>query len=160
MAEVAELDWIQEQIIIKASEKIENKAIEKYTLKKVKNSGQSNKTKAERLLSDIKSVTFEELFRRIGFIDSNKKAMTTGEILERLDIKDLVCKNDFIEPYIDNILDIRNKFAHIKECDGKDENGMNCKFIGDIPFTQEKCIEIRKKIKEYKKLLEDIEKKI
>jgi hypothetical protein len=69
-------------------------------------------------------------------------------------------KDSFIQPYIENILYIRNKFAHIKECDGKDENGINCKVIGDIPFTQDKCIDIRKKIKEYKKLLVKIESSI
>jgi hypothetical protein len=160
MAEVAELDWIQEQIIIKASEKIENKAIEKYTLRKVKESANSNKNKSQRLLDDILNVTFEKLFENTGFIDSDKKTKATGEILKKLSIEEPVSKDSFIQLYIENILYIRNKFAHIKECDGKDENGVNCKLIGDIPFTQDKCIEIRKKIKEYKKLLEEIEKKI
>lgn len=156
MAEVAELDKLKEKIILKASPKIDDKAIEKYTLKKVKDSGNGNKNKAKKFLDDISEVTFEILFNNLGFIDSNKKAMAIGEILEKLNIT-VVTKQDFIQPYIDNILAKRNKFAHIEECDGEDENGNACKVIADIPFTTEKCIEIRKEIKKYKQLLIDIE---
>jgi hypothetical protein len=160
MAEVAELDRMKERIIIKASVKIPEKSIEKYTLKKVKESGNSNKNKAQRYLDDLDSVTFESLFSFVGFIDSDKKAKATGEILNKLNITEPVTKDDFIQPYIDNILGKRNKFAHIEECDGDDGQGNSCKVIGDIPFTEEKCIEIRKEIKMYKDILKEIETKI
>ncbi len=160
MAEVAELDIIKEDIIKKASKKIPGKAIEKYTLKKVKNSGNSNKNKAQRFIEDIENITFEDLFKKIGFIDSDKKVHTLGEILEKLNIQESINKDEFIESYKSNILSVRNKFAHIKECLGTDENGKSCPVIGDIPFTQEKCIKIRQEIKKYKKLLEEIEKAI
>ena len=156
MAEVAELDRIKEKIILKASPKIGNKAIEKYTLKKVKDSGNGNRNKAQKFLDEISEITFEILFTNLGFIDSNKKAMATGEILEKLNIEGLITKQDFTQPYIDKILAKRNKFAHIEECDGKDEKGNACKVIADIPFTAEKCIEIRKEINDYKIILNDI----
>jgi hypothetical protein len=160
MAEVAELDRMKERIIIKASVKIPEKSIEKYTLKKVKESGNSNKNKAQRYLDDLDSVTFESLFSFVGFIDSDKKAKATGEILNKLNITEPVTKDDFIQPYIDDILGKRNKFAHIEECDGDDGQGNSCKVIGDIPFTEENCIEIRKEIKKYKDILKEIETKI
>ena len=157
MAEVAELDRIQERIIINASVKIPDKSIEKYTLNKVKSSGNSNKNKAENYLNNIANVTFQSLFDSIGFIDSNKKAMATGEILDKFNITDPVSKVNFTQPYIDNILRKRNAFAHIAECDGFDETGSICKVIGNIPFTENKCIEIRKEIREYKKILIKVE---
>jgi len=156
MAEVAELDLIKEEIIQKASEKVPSKSLERYTLKKIKSSGQSSKSQAERHIENISEVTFNSLFQKIGFIDSNKKAMAIGEALDKLNITEPVTKATFTQPYIDNILDKRNKFAHIKECEREDDNGNKCWFIGDIPFTEEKCIEIRKEIREYRKILEDI----
>ncbi len=160
MAEVSELDIIKEEIIKLASQKIDEKKLEKYTLDKIKSSGDSNKKTAQKHLDDISNITFDSLFEKIGFVDSNKKAMTIGEILSKLDITEPVTKQTFTQPYIDNILSKRNKFAHIKECDGIDGDGNPCKMIGDIPFTQEKCIEIRKEIKIYKKILEDIKNSI
>jgi len=160
MAEVAELDRLKEKIIIKGSNKISNKAIEKYTLKKIKESGTSNQNKAKRFLEDIENITFEPLFQSLGFVDSDKKAKATGEILAKLGISEPITKDAFIQPYINNILGKRNKFAHVEECDGVDEHGNNCKVIGDIPFTEEKCIEIRKEIRYYKGLLEEIDTKI
>lgn len=160
MAEVAELERIKERIIIKASPKISEKNIEKYVLKKIKSSGNSTKNNAEKLLIDIDNVLFEDLFKKIGFIDLDKKLHATGEILHKLNITTPISKEALIEPYKQNIRDMRNKFAHIEECDGIDGDGNPCKMIGDIPFTQEKCIEIRKEIKIYKKILEDIKNSI
>ena len=160
MAEVAELDIIKEGIIKLASQKIDEKKLEKYTLDKIKSSGHSNKNTAQRYLDDISNITFDSLFEKIGFVDSNKKAMTIGEALSKLNIIEPVTKETFTQPYIDNILDKRNKFAHIKECDGVDGDGNLCKMIGDIPFTEEKCIEIRKEIKQYKDILKQIEQKL
>ena len=105
-------------------------------------------------------MTFEGLFSSMGFIDINKKAMATGEILDQLNITEPITKESFTQPYINDILGKRNAFAHITECDGVDENGVACKVIGNIPFTEKKCIEIRKEIKKYKLILQKIESKI
>ena len=160
MAEVAELERIKERIIIKASSKISEKSIEKYVLKKIKSSGSSTKNKAERLLSEIDTVLFQDLFIDTGFIDLDKKLHATGEILNKLGITTPISKDEFIEPYKRDIRDIRNKFAHIEECDGEDENGKPCKVIKDIPFTEQNCISIRKNIKKYKEILNHIELKL
>jgi len=152
MAEVAELDRIKERIIIQASSKIKDSHLEKYTLKKVKESGTSNKNKAQKFIDDVVNTNFKTLFtEHIGFIDSDKKAKAIGETLDKLNITSPICKVDFIQPYINDILDIRNKFAHIEEQDN---------MIGDIPFTEERCIKIRKNIKNYKNLLLEIEEQV
>jgi hypothetical protein len=160
MAEVAELERIKEKIIIKASPRISEKNIEKYVLNKIKSSGTSTKNKAERLLADIDNVLFEELFKDTGFIDLDKKLHATGEILNKLSITAPISKDELIEPYKEKIRDIRNKFAHIEESDGVDDHGMACKVIGDIPFTEENCINIRKEIKKYKGILTEIEQQL
>lgn len=160
MAEVAELDILKEEIIYLASQKIDEKKLEKYTLDKIKSSGNSSKNQAQKFLDNLDTTSFSVLFEKIGFVDSNKKAMTIGEALKKLNIVEPVNKDTFTQPYIADILDKRNKFAHIKECDGKDEEGNECKIIGGIPFTEEKCIEIRKEIRKYKKILEEIKNQI
>lgn len=160
MAEVAELDILKEEIIKLASQKINQKELEKYVLKKIKSSGKSCTNQAQKHLDDISNITFDSLFEKIGFVDSNKKALTIGQALEKLSITNPVTKTSFTQPYIDNILTKRNKFAHVRECTRDDGTGNQCKFIDDIPFTEEKCIEIRKEIKIYKKILEDIKNSI
>lgn len=157
MAEVAELDQLKESIIIQGSKKITNKSLEKYTLEKIQGSGKSCQNQATKHIANLNEITFESLFSKIGFVDSNKKAMTIGEILDKLNIIESLSKKTFTQPYIDTILDKRNKFAHIKESDGCDTEGKPCKVIGDIPFTETNCIKIRKDIKAYKKILKDIE---
>lgn len=160
MAEVSDLDIMKEEIIYLASQKIDEKKLEKYTLDKIKISGNSSKNQAQNFLDNLDTISFSVLFEKIGFVDSNKKAMTIGEALKKLNIEEPVNKDTFTQPYIANILDKRNKFAHIKECDGKDEKGNECKVIGGIPFTEEKCIEIRKEIRKYKKILGEIKNQI
>jgi hypothetical protein len=73
---------------------------------------------------------------------------------------DIVNRTDLIEPFKKDIKDVRNKFAHIEESAKNDENGNSYKSIADIPFTEERCIEIRKKIKDYKKIFKKIEENI
>jgi CheY-like chemotaxis protein len=156
MAEVAELDRLKEKILLLGSEKIPDKQLEKYTLKQVKRSNNKNINKINTYTEEIENVTYSMLLKQAGFIDANKKAYATGEILDKLEILEPINKKDFSDSYIKNILGMRNKFAHIEECDGEDEEGNSCKVIGDIPFTEKKCIEIRKEIRMYKKLLEEI----
>ncbi|HIP36506.1 MAG TPA: hypothetical protein EYG85_06595 [Crocinitomix sp.] len=156
MAEVAELDRLKEKILLLGAEKIENRHLEKYTLKQIKKSNTKNLNKVEKFTTEIETIEYSMLLKQAGFIDANKKAYATGEILDKLDITEPIGKKEFSKPYIQNILGMRNKFAHIEECDGVDENNNVCKVIGNIPFTAKKCIEIRKEIRTYKKLLEEI----
>ncbi len=144
MAEVAELDRIKESILKTYSEKNNCGTIEKYIITKLKKSYDDNLKDVEKYTSSPLNNIFDNLY-----VDSDKKARAIKKV-----------KSDFNEiNYRNNILKIRNKFAHIEECDGNN-NGIACKMIGDIPFTEEKCIEIRKEIKNYKKILEDIKNSI
>jgi hypothetical protein len=160
MAEVADLEKIKERIILKASQRLSDKYLEKYVLKKVKNSGNSTKNKAERYLDQITTVTFDELFRKVGFIDLDKKRFAVGKVLEIFSINEPMSKDEFLKLFEEEVQKVRNKFAHIDHCDGADSQGNKCLLVGDIPFTEEKCIQIRKNIKKYKDILLKIEEEI
>lgn len=160
MAEVAELDRIKEQIIVKATFKINDKELEKYILRKVESSLASNRTKLDTFTSDIDNLLITELLGSRGLIDSDKKRLAVGKTLEKLSITEPIDKITFLEPYKNHILTIRNNFAHVEESDGCDEEGNTCKLIGSIPFTEKKCIEIRQEIKKYKDILLEIKQKL
>jgi vacuolar-type H+-ATPase subunit I/STV1 len=143
MAEVAELDRLKEKIIIKATVITEEFDTKKYILKTLKKSYDDNLKQVEKYKEDSIETILDKLY-----VDSDKKARTINKINGSFDAK----------IYRNIILEKRNKFAHIEECDGVDEHGNACKVIGDIPFTEENCIKIRKEIKNYKDILKEIEK--
>ena len=108
MAEVAELDRIKEQIIVNATSKINDKELEKYILKKVESSLDSNRTKLDKFNSNIDNLLITELLDSRGLIDSDKKRLAVGKTLEKLSITEPIDKITFLEPYKNNILTIRN----------------------------------------------------
>ncbi|MCG3663409.1 hypothetical protein L5F37_08355 [Aliarcobacter butzleri] len=145
MAEVAELDRIKETILKTYSEKNKCGTIENYIIEKLNKSYADNLKKVAKYTSSSLNDIFNNLY-----VDSDKRARAIKKVEDSFD------ENS----YRKNVLSTRNKFAHIEEMPGNDKDGNSCKLIGDIPFTEEKCIEIRKEIREYKKILENIQKSI
>lgn len=145
MAEVAELDRIKERILVQYSTIKSDRSIESYILEKLKKSYDDNLKKVESHAE--KSIT--EIIDNL-YVDSDKKARAVKKINSSFDES----------AYRVSILKKRNFFAHIEESDGVDERGIVCKVIGDIPFTEENCINIRKEIKKYKGILTAIEKQL
>jgi len=158
MAEVAELDRIKERIISKFN-LIANDEFKKYikekVFSKIKNDLESLTclVKIEDSECDYKDIDLVKLQKNF-FYDTNKKSRSIYKI------KKQKCNEiNFVhEEYKTNIIDKRNVLAHQEEelrADGikilKYPNG------NDFEFTEEECNKIRKEIKKYKKLLEDIE---
>jgi len=141
MAEVAELDRIKEKIIIEATSTDIEFNMKEYILKTLRNSYNDNLKKVETYKENDIATIFKKLY-----VDSDKKARSINKFETSFDA----------EEYRRSILSIRNKFAHIEECDGKDKNGNACKMIGDIEFTEDECIRIRQDIKSHKRILENI----
>jgi len=141
MAEVAELDRIKEKIIIKATSITSDFDTKEYILQTLKKSYLDNLKQVEK----YKEENINSILKKL-YVDSDKKARTINKVEKSFNEKE----------YRNIILAKRNKFAHIEETDGKDENGDACKMIADIPFTAEKCIEIRKEISNYKIILNNI----
>lgn len=140
MAEVAELDRIKERILVQYSTINSDRSIESYILEKLEKSYDDNlkkvKSHAEKSITEI----IDNLY-----VDSDKKARAVKKISPSFDES----------AYRVSILKKRNSFAHIEEniIDGQ-------RMIGDIPFTENECIKIRKDIREYKVILEVIEKEL
>lgn len=160
MAEVAELDRLKKNIIQKFNKEADSdfkKYIKEDVFSKIKEDLESLKclVKVEDSEYSHNEINLEELQNNF-FYDSFKKSRTVNKI------KSKKCNQiDFNnEDYRKDVIAKRNVLAHQKE--DEDSSG---KFLsypnGDrLEFTEEHCIKIRKDIKKYKKLLDDIEKSI
>jgi len=161
MAEVAELDRIKERIIIKYNEQADDnfkKYIKEKIFSKIKEELESLKclVKVEDSECEYSEINLEQLQKNF-FYDTFKKSRTVFKI------KKQKCKDvNFIhENYKKCIIDKRNVLAHQEE-DTRDDGVKILKYPNgdDLEFTEEHCIKIRKDIQKYKKILEDIEKKV
>ena len=162
MAEVAKLDRIKKNILLKYNSK--NK--EDIKLKKYVKENIFKKINEE--LVDLECVTssncehnkidIEKLLNNF-FYDSYKKSRTVFKV-KKLDTN---CSSiPFVhQEYYDNVIKKRNVFAH--ESENTRENGTKYLNYTDgkpLEFTEKHCIQIRKDIQKYKKLLEEIYAKI
>jgi len=161
MAEVAELDRIQERIISKFN-LIANNDFKKYIKEKVFSKIKNDLESLECLIKiedsecDYKDIDLVKLQKNF-FYDTNKKSRSIYKI------KKQKCDSiDFVhEEYKTNIIDKRNVFAHEEENVRSD----GTKFLNypngkPLEFTESHCIKIRKDIKKYKSLLKEIELKL
>ncbi|QOP45866.1 hypothetical protein [Sulfurimonas paralvinellae] len=161
MAEVAELDRIKEQIIKKYNSQADSdfkKYIKEKVFSKIKEELKNLNclVKVEDSECTYDEINLEELQKNF-FYDTFKKSRTVFKI------KKQKCNTiEFIhENYKKEIIDKRNVFAHQEE--EPREDGINIlKYPNgeDLEFTAEHCIQIRKDIRKYKKLLVDIKNQI
>ena len=178
MSEVSELDSLMEEIIqtYYSSKSIDSeewrlfkshiiKDIQKSTLKRIKE-GKITQNKEDGSLDEIdcpKSCThiwmdantIEEIISNFEF-DSSKKAHTICEILKKINIS----QNYSFSDYDKEIIQVRNNLAHSKSelKDGKEI--LVTKKSGEILFTQDSFITIRKNIKKYHDIFRDLQLKV
>ena len=160
MAEVAELDRIKKNIIQKFNKEADSdfkKYIKEDVFSKIKEDLESLKclVKVEESECSHDEINLEELQNNF-FYDSFKKSRTVNKI------KSKKCNHiDFKhEDYRRDVIAKRNVLAHQKE--DEDTSG---KFLlypngSRLEFTEEHCIQIRKDIKRYKNILEQIANKL
>lgn len=160
MAEVAELDRIKKRIIQKYNPEADSdfkKYIKEDVFSKIKEDLESLKclVKVEESECSHDEINLEELQNNF-FYDSFKKSRTVNKI------KNKKCNHiDFKhEDYRRDVIAKRNVLAHQKE--DEDTSG---KFLlypngSRLEFTEEHCIQIRKDIKRYKNILEQIANKL
>ena len=157
MAEVAELDRIKERIINKYNIQADDdfkKYIKEKVFSKIKEELKSLKclVKVEDSECPYSEINLDELQKNF-FYDTFKKSRTIFKI------KKQKCNNiDFVhENYKKCIIDKRNVLAHQEE-DTRDDGVKILKYPNgdDLVFTEEHCIQIRKDIRKYKKLLLEI----
>jgi len=163
MAEVAELDRIKKSILLKYNpENLENvRTLKKYIKKDVFK-------KISEELMDLECITnincedteidIKQLLNSF-FYDSFKKSRTVFKVKKLNSNCDSI---PFIhEDYYKSIIKKRNVFAHEEE-KTREDGSKYLDYPNKTPleFTTEHCIDIRKDIKKYKKLLLEIEQTI
>ena len=159
MAEVAELDRLKKNIIKKHCELTENKdnELKKYVKDKVFNDFNSKMTEYEFLTSEASDA--HEHMQLATFIDdlmydSFKKARTMSKINQKRSTG--ISFN--LDEYISDVIKKRNVFAHEKE---KMRESDKVKVLSypdgsELEFTEKHCVQIRKDIRKYKDILEQI----
>lgn len=160
MAEVAELDRIKKRIIQKYNPEADSdfkKYIKEDVFSKIKEDLESLKclVKVEESECSHDEINLEELQNNF-FYDSFKKSRTVNKI------KNKKCNHiDFKhEDYRRDVIAKRNVLAHQKE--DEDTSGKFLLYANGsrLEFTEEHCIQIRKDIKRYKNILEQIANKL
>ena len=88
-------------------------------------------------------------------LDSSKKMLAVGKILEILKIETPVNNKSFIGEYTREVINMRNNLAHAEE---KKKNGKIVLVTknGEEEFSSEKCIDIRLNLKKHFGYLEKI----
>lgn len=147
MAETSDLDDMMLNIILKALEE-NDEVLEKYIKEKMNETISDNQ---KRIDSEEKTISFKIKDGRIFTSFHKAKAINKICSLKPLDIQ------KFFENYNRDVLKTRNIFAHVKEevRDGKKVLISTLSGEEEI-FNDERCIEIRKKLIEYRELLENI----
>jgi hypothetical protein len=158
MAEVAELDRIKKSILLKYNSKNkDNIKLKKYIKEDIFKKINEELVDLECIINsdcEHNKIDIEKLLNNF-FYDSYKKSRTVFKV-KKLDSN---CSSiPFIhQEYYDNVIKKRNVLAHesekIREDGTKYLNYTNGK---PLEFTEEHCIQIRKDIRKFKKLLEDI----
>ena len=162
MAEVAELDRLKKLILLKYNSKFqEDSRLKKYVKESVFKKINDEIADLDCVLDqecDHTNIDFEKLLNNF-FYDSFKKSRTVFKV-KKLDTK---CSSvPFVhQNYYDDVIKKRNVFAHEEEHNrGDGTRYLNYPDGTPLEFTEEHCIKIRKDIKMYKKLLEEIEEKL
>lgn len=104
-----------------------------------------------------KSRGFKDLISDDFVFSASYKIKTLGWILNKLS------ENDFSNDYKEEIINIRNLFAHATLEEDKDEDGKVIRKYfkrGDITFNPDKCKEIRGNINKHKENLDKLEIKL
>ena len=160
MAEVAELDRLKKNIIQKFNKEADSdfkKYIKEDVFSKIKEDLESLKclVKVEESECSHDEINLEELQNNF-FYDSFKKSRTVNKI------KSKKCNEiDFKhEDYRKDVIAKRNVLAHQKEEEDSDGKFLLYPNGNRLEFTEEHCIQIRKDIKKYKNLLEQISNKL
>ncbi len=161
MAEVAELDRIKENIIKKFNLQANDdfkKYIKEKVFSKIKEELESLNCLVKVEDSDCSYNEINlEILQKNFFYDTFKKSRTINKI-KKQKCNTIEFKH---EDYYKNVIAKRNVFAHAKEEIRSD----GTKFLSypngnQLEFTEEHCIEIRKEIRKYKGILEEIDSRI
>lgn len=159
MNETSDLDNQKIKLIHKFIDKNEPKTIIDLKLTILEEVNQSFSSKLKKINEDwkIKDSGFKNLIKDNFVFSSSYKIKTLGWILKH------ISEDDFSNEYEEEIIKIRNLFAHVTLQEDKDEDGNLIKkyFKKDgEPYDAEYCKNIRKNINKHKENLKKLEEKL
>ena len=159
MAETSDMDVLMlDNIKMFITNNIEDRdKLKKYIFKKVLESIKGNNNQAEKI---INSDLLEELYKK-PFFTSTHKAKAINKLIGLINNAVLKDFELFYEEYKQKVLDIRNHFAHVTVISENGEQKLKSVHTGkEEIFNDERCIEIRKDLKEQHDRLKTIKDEI
>lgn len=127
-------------------------ALKKYIRKDlIQNSANDLLKNAEKIPENI---TYEDLLKHRQF-DSYKKMRTVGRIIEKLNDNALPSKDLFLREFTEEVIEMRNDLAHVKEEIVEGKSVLQCIKKVRI-FDDSECIVMRNNLKKHYKQLNSI----
>ncbi|MCJ0741844.1 response regulator [Pedobacter montanisoli] len=155
LSETSQLDVLLVDIIglfFKNRETEEITSLKKYIVKDlILSSAKDNLKRAENITNNIAS---EDLLNHKLF-DSYKKMRAVGKIIEKLKNENLVSKDLFLREYTEEVIEMRNDLAHVKEENEGGRSILKC-IKGTREFNDEECVIMRKNLKKHYQQLNSI----
>jgi len=155
MAETSKLDRKIESIILKfcscANPDMKDKILN-YIKDKLVSSTKSSFKKADKLIgaTDIDTIINERIF------DSYKKVHAVGEIIEISGKLKHIKKCDFVDGYVEDVIELRNILAHVEEFETEDGKTCLKTHKGDITIGDEECKKFRDRIIKQDEILNQV----
>lgn len=156
MSETSELDNQLEQALIdyfnQCSEG-DSAKLKKYIIRDcILKSHKSSENQVAKL---DESISHDDLINHRLF-DAYKKMRTAGKVIEMLGRGDLISKEDFVDQYLNDVIQVRNDLAHANEVE-KDGIKVLKTITGNKQFDENTCVEIRKNLKKHQEYLTSIQ---
>lgn len=161
MSHTSDLDTTIEDILIELmgnDDEISGQ-LREYAIKKIKENLKGKVKEVEK----IEDLGYTDLVKNRLLFDANKKSRTLNQFLKLSRLSDEDDFKNFHENYETEVLAVRNDLAHAKSAviDGTEYLIVSRK-DGDQPvkYDQNRCIDIRKKLRKYSDLLQKIRERI
>jgi len=150
MAEVAELDNKMIDLLKRYVDGLKSEQKQEFIDKRKKRVLES----LEKMINDFTDISEVSIFEHRDF-NTYHKWMSVKNLVKNIDDKDIKTK---LNEYEKEIIQKRNKLAHVKEITG--ENGERTLADGDFIFNDEICREIRKDLQKHAENFEKIKEKL
>lgn len=144
MAETSDLDELMVDIIQTALQKDFGDKLSTYIIEEMKNTINRNSSAIER------ETEMSEKIKNSRIFTSFHKAKAINKIYK---LHPELSDDKFFENYNNDVLKTRNIFGHVKEEDGKLVSTLTGE---EESFDEERCIEIRKSLTDYRNKLDEL----
>lgn len=159
LSETSQLDVVLIDIIgsfFDNRTKEDSDSLKRYIIRDlIQSSARDNLKKAEAIDEQI---SYNQLLGHKLF-DAYKKMRAVAKIIEKLKDETLVTKDVFLREYTEEVIDMRNDLAHVKEEKEDGRSILKC-IKGTREFNDEECIKVRKNLKKHYLQLKSVQEAI